>query len=493
MPDNIVFDTIPGNQREGGIFIEIDTSHAVDGLAQMERKLLLIAQKLPAGTAPANTPIRFTSENIAKGLFGQGSMLALMAAGTEAVKKRYGAVDTWAIALDDNAAGVVATGSFAITGTVTRSNTLTVYIGGEPIQAAATLNDTAPMLATKLAAAINANVDLPVTADATTNTVTITCRHKGLCGNGIELSTSYYQEDALPAGITIAVTAMSGGAGNPDVIAALAAISEDWFYSICCPYTDSANLAKLEADLDGRWGGMNMKTGHIFNAYDGTHSELTTFGSGRNSAHVSTWGLKACPTWAPVRAAAWSAVCEYHGAIDPALPLRNLVVPGVKAPRLKDRFSYPERNLLLFDGISTTTVDAGGNVVLSRTITNYQKSTNGADDESLLRLETKWTVDYLRYDIKQLIALTYPRHKLVDDDTNIDPGQKYFRPKDGFALIYARSALWEKAGLIEDRAQLKRDLRVVRSLTDKDRVNAIIPPNLVNQFNTFAAAVQYRL
>ena len=44
--DNITFDTIPGGLREGGIFLEIDTSMAVGGLVQMERKLLLIAQKL---------------------------------------------------------------------------------------------------------------------------------------------------------------------------------------------------------------------------------------------------------------------------------------------------------------------------------------------------------------------------------------------------------------------------------------------------------------
>lgn len=493
MPDNITFDTIPGGLREGGIFIEIDPSMAVSGPSQMQRKLLLIGQKLPTGTAAVTTALRFTAGGQADDLFGQGSMLALMAAGTEKVKALYGPVDTWAIALDDLPAGVAASGTFAITGAVTQSDVLTVYIAGEQVRAAATLGDTATALAAKLAAAINAIPALPVTAVAAAGDVKVTARNKGLLGNGIELATSYYQEDALPAGITIAVTAMTGGAGNPDVLAALAAITEDQFYSIVDPYTDSANLATAEADMATRWGGMNMKTGHIFNSIDGTHAALTTFGSGRNSPHMSTWGLKGCPTWAPVRAAAWAAVCEYHGAIDPALPLRNLVVPGVKPPRLKDRFTFDERNLLLFDGISTTSVDAGGNVILSRTITNYQKSTNGADDESLLRLETKWTVDYLRYDIKQLIALRYPRHKLVDDDTKIAPGQKYFRCKDGRALLIARFAEWEEMGLVEDREQFKRDLLLVRSKTDKDRVNAVIPPNLVNQFITLAAAVQYRL
>ena len=39
----------------------------------------------------------------------------------------------------------------------------------------------------------------------------------------------------------------------------------------------------------------------------------------------------------------------------------------------------------------------------------------------------------------------------------------------------------------------KKNRLVLRSKTDPDRVNAVLPPNLVNQFRTFAAVVQYRL
>ena len=48
-------------------------------------------------------------------------------------------------------------------------------------------------------------------------------------------------------------------------------------------------------------------------------------------------------------------------------------------------------------------------------------------------------------------------------------------------------------GIVEDVEASKKNRIVVRSKTDMDRVNAVLPPNLVNQFRTFAAAVQYRL
>ncbi|MGR2663110.1 phage tail sheath C-terminal domain-containing protein [Chromobacterium haemolyticum] len=493
MPDNITFMSIPVGVRTGGVYVEIDHTKATRGLPQMERKLLVLGQRLPAGKTASLVPSRILNADDAATQYGRGSMLHAMARGLDAVKNRYGLIDVYAVALDDLDAGVAAKGAITLTGVVTKPGVLTAWIGGERVRAAASIGDTNTVLASKLADAINANADLPVTASAAAGVVTVVCRHKGDAGNGMELAVAYYDEDALPEGITAVFANLAGGAGNPDVGAALAAVAEDWFYSIVSAYSDGASLAALEADMDGRWSGMNMRTGHVFAARDGTHAQLTTWGAARNSPHVSAWGLKGCPTWAPVRAAAWAGVCEFHGAIDPALPLRSVDVPGVLAPRLKDRFSRNERELLLRDGISSTVVDSGGKIILERVITIYQKSPFGMDDESLLRLETKWTADYYRYAVRSRIALRFPRHKLANDGTNVAPGQELVTPSIIRAELIALHRELEYAGIVEDTEQFKKDLIVMRSDADVDRVNAVLPPNLVNQFVTFAAAVQYRL
>jgi phage tail sheath gpL-like len=46
---------------------------------------------------------------------------------------------------------------------------------------------------------------------------------------------------------------------------------------------------------------------------------------------------------------------------------------------------------------------------------------------------------------------------------------------------------------MEDIAQFKAGLIVERDGTDVDRVNALIPPNVVNQFRIFAGKVQFIL
>lgn len=493
MTDTINFASIPLDLREGGVFIEIDPSNATKGLAAQRRKLLVLGQRTNSGTAAVLEPVRVTGKGQGAALFGYGSMLALMMAGVDAVRSYYGPIDVWALPLDDAEDSIAATGTITLAGTATEAGTLKAYISDMVVMVTASAAATADTLATKLAAKINARTTLPVTAAAAAGVITLTAKNKGSLGNKIEIATSYYDSDALPAGITATITAMTGGAGDMDLGDALAAIAEHKFYSIVTPYTDITTMSLLETELVSRFNGLQMRTGHAFAALDGTHAALSTYGTARNSPHSSIWGLKGSPTWAPVRAAAWAAVCEYFGAIDPALPLRNLVVPGVLPSRKADRFSFEERNLLLFDGISTSHTDDAGNEVISRVITTYQTNSAGAEDESQLRLETKWTVDYIRYAMRQRILTRFPRHKLMDDDSNIAPGQAVATPAGIRAELIAVYRDLEEAGLVEGGDDFKTNLLVERSSVDVDRVNVLIPPNLVNQFVTFAAAVQYQL
>lgn len=493
MADNINFVTIGVPLLRGGYFIEIDNSNAVRGPSVMPRKLLLLGQKLPTGNVSALTPVRIVNEDYAINAFGRGSMLHLMAKAVDKVKRLYGILDVYAVGLDDFEDGTQASAKVTIAGTVASAGVLNLYIGGELIRSAASLMDNADTVAKKLTVAINANENLPVTAKSAEGVVTLTAKHKGAISNGLEVAATYYDTDTIVDGLTVNCESFSGGSGDPDLSDALAVIAGDWFYTIVAPYTDNVNLVSLRDDMDGRWGGTNMKTGHVFNAPEGTFAELTTFGEKQNSAHFSSWGMKKCPTWSPVRIAAFAATCEYLSQIDPASPLADMEVPGVLPPRLKDRFSDDERELLLHCGISTSTVTTDNKILLERVVTNYQKNNLGLTDESLLRLETKWTVDNFRYGLRAWLYTRFKRFKLADDGTNTAPGQKVATPSTVRAEIIAYARTQEELGQIENIDQFKRDLLVVRSETDVDRINAIVPPDVINQFRTFAAAVQYIL
>lgn len=493
MADNITFLTIPVDWRVPGAFVEIDHTKAVRGLTNPGYRILLLGQRKVTSPVAQGTMVKVTRANDGVDYFGRGSQLAQM---IKASLKVNPYTETWALALDDLDAGVKASGSIVVTGEATTATTLPLYIGGTRVPVGVAAGDSAAVIAASVAAAINANADLAVTAAANAGTVTLTANHKGLCGNDIDLRVGYYQGEPFGVeGSTIALTAMHGGAGNPDVLTAIAAMSSGAFYTIAMPWTDASNLTALETELQSRWGGMDMRTGHVFGALSGTYSALSGIGSVRNSPHSSLFGLKKCPTLPWVFAAQAAAAVQFSGANDPALPFRGITLPDVLAPAEADRFTDTERNLLLHDGISTVVFDQAGTCMIEQVVTTYQTDSHGNDDTSLLKLNTKWTVDYMRYAFRVGVVREFPSHKLAGDDVldRIQPGQKIATPKLIRNSLIATAAKLEKVGLLEDLEQFKKDLVVVRSETDTNRVNAIIPPDVVNQFDVFAASVQFIL
>ena len=118
MADNITYDTIPGNLPLGGVFLEIDPSQALGNLVNAERKVLIIGQRLPEGTTPAKTPVRVLSQADAEQKFGRGSMLHNMFGAVQAFIDETGLVDVYAVALDDNEAGVAAKATVTLGGQV---------------------------------------------------------------------------------------------------------------------------------------------------------------------------------------------------------------------------------------------------------------------------------------------------------------------------------------------------------------------------------------
>lgn len=491
MSDNIIFNTIPIDIRTGGQFLEIDNSKALGGaLVAQPRRMLFIGNKLAAGAVAAAVVTRINSPAEAAAAFGRGSVLHEMLKGARQVNKDS---DMLAIALDDLGGGVAATQIGTVTGPATAPGTLALRINGELLGVGVSAADTATNVAANIVAAVTAYLDSPVTAANVAGVVTFTAKHKGVFGNDIDIRINYQADEVLPAGLTFAMTAGVTGTGNPDVSAALAAIANESYYTIVCPYNDITNLNLLKVELSARFGGMDMRTGHLFTGNAGTHGALTSFGAARNNVHETVFGVKRPPQGAYNWAARMAAVVEFNGAIDPARPFKTLEVPGLLAPAQADLFTRPERELLLRDGISTFEVTQDGTVLVEQVITTYQTNPQGIDDVSYLMLNTKWTVDFMRYSFRVDVALAFPRHKLADDGTSFDENQPVATPSVIKSTLIATARKLEKVGILENFALFKDKVQVKRSLGDRNRANAIIPADCVNQFNVFAGSVQFIL
>ena len=485
----VSFNAIPTDIRVPLTYVEFDNSRAVSGTPTMERKLLVLGQRLASGTVPAGQAIRITSKDQAINAFGQGSMLAAMFA---ALKKADTYSETWAIALEDDDAGQPATGKVQLSGTVAASGTLALYIGGERVRAKAVAGESAAAVATRLAAAINADFSLPVTAAVTGAAVDLTCKWAGETGNDLDLRLNYYKEQT-PKGLAVAFTAMNGGTANPDITPALAAMGDEWWNSIVFPYTDRSNRTALEEDLALRWGPLKQMEGIAYSAYRGTHGATGTYGEDGNGHLISCMATGDSPRPPHIWAAVNAVIAHASLGIDPARPLQTLALPGILPPEIKARWTMEERNLLLHDGISTYMVQAGDTVAIERQVTMYQVNSYGLPDPSYLDVNTPATLGYIRYAIRSRITQRFPRHKLANDGTRFGPGQAIVTPSIIRAELFALFRELEEKGLVEDFNTFKAGLIVERNKDDRNRVDVLMTPDLVNQFRIFAACVQFIL
>lgn len=490
MSGSISFNAIPGSIRVPGSYIEIDNSRAVRGLSEWPARVVMLGQRITTGTVAAATPVRVVSAAQGRTFFGRGSLLAHM---IEAWFRAGPPTELWAVAMDDVGGGAFATCSITCTGTATANGVIALLIGGRRVEVPIASGTAQNAVATAIQTAIAANLDLPVTATVGTNVVTVTARHRGEVGNAIDVRHSWLAGEALPAGLTLAITAMTGGTTNPVATTALDALGDTWFTDFVTPWTDATNIAAVETRLASNFGPLVMRDGHAWAALSGTFSALTTFGAGRNSANLTVLGLRGSPTPPWEWAATLAGVAIPALATDPARPVQTLLLPGVIAPTVANQFTWTERDQLLRAGIATWRANAAGQVSIERAITTYQTSPGGAADISYLDVETLKTLAFLRYDLRQLVALRFPRHKLAEDGTTFARGQAVVTPGTIRAEIIARFKQWEAAGLVEGVEQFKRDLVVVRSSTDPNRVDAVLPPDLVNQFRVLAAQIQFLL
>lgn len=482
----ISFDSIPANLRTPGTYVEFDASRAARGLPAAPTRTLLIGQRFASGRVPALQPTEIASADAAIEMFGRGSMLEQMA---RAFRRADPYSECWAVALDDNPAGTAAVYTMTIsTAQTVATGTFAVTIGGRTVEIGIAKGAPAVAIAALLAVRITENPDVPVTADVAGATITLTARHKGASGNGIDL-----RETKGVAGLAVAFALVTIGVGDPDITPVFAAIGDLRVSGFVLGFADATALAAMAAELTSRWSPPRMQDGLAFAAKRGSQGGLAALGATLNSPYLSIMGLREVPNPEWEWAATYGAVVGFNAGVDPARPFQTLALSGLSAPMTAGDFTRLERELLLHDGISTFVVDAGGVVRISRAITTYRINSTGFLDIAYLDVNTPLTLAYLRLAVRSRIALKYPRHKLASDDVIVGAGSATVTPKILRAELIALFRELEEAGLVEGLDRFVADLIVERDKDDPNRVNALIPPDIVNQFRVFAAKVEFRL
>ena len=488
----ISYSDIPASILVPGSYVEIGSSTARRGIYEMPSRVLLIGQKHAGSPATPGVPFLFSGPATVEAQCGHGSMLHRMAIAVRAANVYS---ETWAIPLEDDGSGVAATGTLEFTGTTSGAGTLNVYIGGRRVRIAVASGTTAAAVATALAAAINADTSLAVTGSAGSGAVTATARHKGEVGNDIDIRVNYYAGEFMPPGLSVDVTPMSGGSGNPDIGNAISALGGTWYTDVICPYTDSANLALIEAEAAARNGPLVMQDMAIYTALSGTYSQLNTWASTRNSRFLFALGMAAAPSMIEEISSAYGGVCSFHSLADPARPLQTLPLPGILPPSPSDRFIFSERDVLLRNGIGTSLADDGGVVRIERAVSTHTTDEFGIADATWRDLETMKATAWLRYQRRAFIFSNYlsKRVKLAADGTRVSAGQSLVTPSLIRADGIAQFRRWEELGIVQNVDAWKDGYIVELAPDDPSRVNELIPPILVGGLRVTATLINISL
>ena len=483
---SVSFNEIPAGTLVPYTYIEFDSSRAMARSQGVQPyRVLLVGQKLKDGSQPSFVPVRIASEAEASERFGTGSMLHSMVA---AAFQNHRDVETWAIAVDDPDVGTRAQAMVTIEGTVEGRGVFAGYVGGRPYRfpiADLSLADVA-----KSIAAIIMNDPLRhADAEVHENKVTITARHAGEVGNAIDLRLNYFMGESTPRGLKVKAELTVPGTGNPDIARVIKAAASEQWNVIASPHTDEPGLTAWDKDLEDRWGPLRQTDGHLFTASNLGGEELSNRFKAMNSKHITIMAATDSPSPVWEWAAATASVNAFEAQTDPARPYQTLALKGILAP--KKIMGLAERDLRLKDGIATTTVDPSGTIRIERLVTTYKRSPAGALDRAYFDLNTKQTLSLLRWDFRNHFMTKFARHKLADDGTRFGAGQAILTPKTAKAEALSKFAEWEERGLVENADQFRKEMIVERNRQNPNRLDFMLPPDLINQLMITAVQIGF--
>lgn len=477
------FKEIADSYKVPGKYVEIDESFASLGLAGKESIAMIIGQKNSDAQMEFNRVYQaFSADEVAEHA-GVGSEIHRMAKAWFNVNS-YNLLKFVAV---EQTNGQEATYNLDITAEKTKAGQINLMIAGLLVALDVNEADTAADIAAALIEAINDNPLLPVTAAAVegqTSKIVLTAKHKGEAYNNIPMCLNFYDGQKTAGGVTVTITKGNEGSGNASLMAAMAAIGDEYFSDCVTNYSDEPNIRLLRSILEKRFTALidNPSTVHI--GFQGTYAEYITKADAINSPHIILHPVCEGECMADEFAAASAGLIAYRSQVNPGLSYYGMKLGDILPS--KKGFDSTERNLMLNNGVSSVYRDTAGNLYLERPVTTYTKKSTGQKTEAYLDVFTIKLVEYLRYSLVVYMADRFPNYKLADDNFPVEPGQEIATPTIVKAELMAWGKMCQKAGLIE---RLETVLTSINE-ANKNRMDALIRPNLINNMLQMAVKMQ---
>jgi len=261
----------------------------VDAFA--DRRDLIVGQTGSAGTAvdgALNVDVHTLTSAQIKVLFGDDSFLTTQILAWLSSNEAYSPLDV--IAKDADGGATAATGVVTFGGgPATSDGTYFVSFVDEEayqVEVAVTSGDTVTDIGDALVTAIGTLTDPVFSVANVAGAVTATATDAGTIGNGYGIKV----EGTVP-GVTVALTAWSGGATDPTLTGVLDPIAGIRYTGILWPEAWSANLSLPVDELDSRFNASNaILDGVCFTGLTDTYANILTAIGSQNSQSLVYMG-----------------------------------------------------------------------------------------------------------------------------------------------------------------------------------------------------------
>lgn len=485
----ITFSKVPSNATASGVFIENEyIRSSVPGAFQQR---VAVLGQYNSGFTPSNdSPYAATSSAQVASLFGHGSSLHRMSIKIFDNLGLSGVfVDFFPLAAGTGAS----TSSVTVTGTATSSGKISLYVAGDRVSVSVDAGAGEAAIASAINSAITSNISLPVTSSVSSNVVTLTSKNVGLSQNQITVKQNLEigDSDLSPSGISVVITAMTGGTADPSISTALSNFSNTFYTVVACPFNSDTTLDVLEAFGETRISPEVKKPFIGIVGYADTRENLLTFLDSRNSPWTTVFPVSGSPTPPCEIAAAVVGVVASSSQSEPARPFKNLPVLSI-SPGALSEWSYTEKNQIELSGGSVSYVDSSGIVRIGDLVTTYTKTPLGADDDAW-----RFTVTISNIQVKissidsMFLSPPFDRAVIVDD-ASVTGKEFAVSPKRVKSyIIDLIDRLWIPQAWSKNRDSIVAGVQVEIDAQNPGRLNVLIPDVLAVGLRVVAVKYQW--
>lgn len=483
---------VPNNIVVPFVGIEFDSTRAISGPSILPFKALIFGQ-ITTGSMTVHIPYFVRNADEVGVLAGFGSQLHLLSIDFFAANTQTA---VYIMGVNDDGSAVDATTTYTLTGTATKVGEQVVYIDSTRIAVGVNIGDTAAVINAALTTKITDFLNiLPVTViDDTLGELTFTANNAGVSAGEFDIREEYLTTDVPVAGISTTIV-VTPGVTNPDTTAAVTAMLDEWYNVIVFPWYDSTNLDVIEAKLLINFGPTKQIDGLAYFGHADTvaNSIIFSTAAARNSQSMVMVDTYKYPKNPQRIAASVAAKAASSVENDPGRPLHRITINSILPPVAIEKRTLDDLNTLTINGVCTLNPNAFGGPQTFGMVTMYLRNSSNVLDNAYRQQNTLYILMFLRFDFVSQIVSKYGRARLANSADKIKAGLQILTEDNGRLEAIAIARNWEFLGLIEDLDQFIAEIQCKRSTTNENRLEWILPPNLMNQFIVGSGDMQFLL